>query len=252
MTTARFLKGAVALGAFLSFAVSGAVAAGLIVNGDFSACKSSKDLRRGTKDQGWYESRKDGKGRLLLKLSTKAIGLNKTPKAMIKANPDLNVYMSQKLASGQTGTFRIQYEIYVREILADDNRSAFFLVGNDQDDKGGPNSTGADRFVFMGFENATQKGKINLFARQGKADWTGKTIVAANLDLHKWYTIEAIISVSAGTYEVSVKGATPQPVKLAAFVGADKPPKSLTHLSFASWNDGAGTFYIDNVLAEQK
>jgi hypothetical protein len=32
------------------------------------------------------------------------------------------------------------------------------------------------------------------------------------------------------------------------FVTKDKPtPKELTHVSFATWNDGPGVFYIDNV-----
>ena len=28
-----------------------------------------------------------------------------------------------------------------------------------------------------------------------------------------------------------------------------KTPEQITHLSFASWNDGPGTFYVDNVTA---
>jgi len=38
-------------------------------------------------------------------------------------------------------------------------------------------------------------------------------------------------------------------VELDAFSPSGKAPKRLTHISFASWNDGAGTFYIDNVIA---
>jgi hypothetical protein len=37
-----------------------------------------------------------------------------------------------------------------------------------------------------------------------------------------------------------------QPVELKAF---GRAPKSLSAISFASWNDGPGTFYVDNVTA---
>jgi hypothetical protein len=229
---------------------SGPAVAQMIVDGDFSQCKSGKMLRNDAKGQDWYESRKDTKaGRKLLMLSTKDVGGNKTAKAMIKANPDLNTYLTQRLASGQAGDFTVQYDVYVREILPDDNHSAFFLAGDDSDGKRGPNSTGAERFVFLGFENAKEKGKINLFAREGSTKWEEKTVVASGLDLNKWYTIVAAIHVQDGVYEVSVKGVTEKPVLLDALKTAGKTPKRITHLSFASWNDGAGTFYVDNVSA---
>ena len=37
-------------------------------------------------------------------------------------------------------------------------------------------------------------------------------------------------------------------IDFSSFEGAGKgAPSKLTHVSFASWNDGPGTFYIDNV-----
>ena len=232
--------------------VRGAGAADLIVDGGFEAIPSSKELRADNKGQDWYESRNDTKaGHRLLLLSTKGIAGNKTHKAMIKASPDLNTYLSQRFATPQKSEFTVQYDVLVREILPDDNRSAFFMVGNDADKKGGPNSTGAERFVFIGFENATEKGKINLFARGGSDGWEKRKIVAPNLDLGKWYTIDVVVYPSEGLYAVSVKGIT-QPVEVAAFKGGRKTPKTLTHLSFSSWNDGAGTFFIDNVSAQAK
>ena len=174
-----------------------------------------------------------------------------TPKAKIKANPDLNTYLSQRFSAPQKGEFTVRYDILVREILADDNRSAFFMIGNDSDGKGGPNSTGTERFVFLGFENAAEKGKINLFARGGSAGWEKRIVVAPNLDLGKWYTIEVVVYPSDALYAVSVKGVT-QPIEVDAFKAGRKPPKKLTHLSFSSWNDGAGTFYIDNVTGQSQ
>jgi hypothetical protein len=243
----RLLNRVVTVGALVSIGACSPVAADLIVDGDFEACRSGKDLRVDNKGQDWRETRKDGDGRALLKLSTKDIGGNATHKAMIKADAELNTYLTQKLASEQKDDFTVKYDIYVRKILSDDNRSAFFLVGNSSDRKRGPNSTGAERFVFLGFENAEQEGKINLFAREGNKKWEDKTMVAGNLELKKWYTITVSIHVKKKTYEVSVDGVT-EPVTVKAF--GKKPPKELSHVSFASWDDGAGTFYVDNVIAQ--
>ncbi len=251
MTLGGSLGPMIAAGILMSIAARGpgAGAAVLIEDGGFEACTSGKLLRQDNKGQDWYESRKDGKeGRGLLKLSTKDIGGNKTHKAIIVGHAERNTYLSQRFATEQEGDFAVQFDIYVKEILPDDNRSAFFLIGSDKDKKRGPNSTGTERFVFMGFENAKEKGKINLFARQKNATWEEKTIIARGLELHRWYTIDVRIHVQDEAYEVSVKGVT-EPMALDAFSPKGKPLKRLTHLSFASWDDGAGTFYVDNVLA---
>ena len=224
-------------------------AADLIVDGDFEATASGKILRRDDKGQDWYESRKDSDaGRALLKLSTKNIGGNHTRKAMIKADPELNTYLSQRFPEPQSIYLFVQYDIYIREILPDDNRSAFFFVGAIKDKKGGPNSTGRERFVFLGFENGGENGKINLFAREGESKWADKTIVARDLDLKKWYTISVEMNIPEGVYEVTVVGVT-EGMELESLYYKGKTPDGLSHLSFASWNDGAGTFYVDNVVA---
>jgi hypothetical protein len=229
---------------------SAGAGASLINDGDFTLTKTSKELRADNKGPDWFESRRQVPGgRVLLKLSAKPIAGNATPKAMIKAHPDLNTYLTQKFAKPATADFTVQFDILVKDILADDNHSAFVMVGSDRDKKNGPNSTGNERFAFLGFENAVEKGKINLFARQGKLDWPQKTLVAKGLNLNQWYTIELTIYPKEATYEAMVKGVTPQAIELQAFAGAGKPPKKLTAISFASWNDGAGTFYVDNVIA---
>lgn len=223
----------------------------LIVNGDFEAISSGKYLRRDDKGQDWYESRKDTEeGRGLLKLSTKQIGGNKTHKAMIKAHPELNTYLSQRFAEPLTGSFTVQYDIFVREILPDDNRSAFFFLGGIKDKMNGPNSTGSERFVFLGFENATAPGTMNLFAREGETKWDGKTIVTEGLELEKWYTVVIEVDVWAAVYRVMIEGVTDW-FELESFYYRGKALDRVTHLSFASWNDGAGTFYVDNVSAHQ-
>ncbi len=246
MSTQQRLRKVWIFGLLVAGAAVAAPGAGLIADGDFSASKSSADLRKDAKGQDWYESRRDGVGHKLLILSTKPISGNATPKALIRGNSKVNTYLSQPFSAPQKGDFTVQYDILVREIMQPANHSAFFMVGNSKDKKGGPNSTGSERFVFLGFENGAA-GKINLFARPGKTDWAQKSVIAPGLDLNKWYTVVIRVRTGAGKYDVTVKGVTPAPITVDAFAGAGKPPKELTHLSFASWNDGPGTFYVDNV-----
>jgi hypothetical protein len=225
-------------------------AADLVVDGSFEKQKNGADLRKDSKGSDWYESRKDteeGSGQL--KLSKKDIGGNATQKAMIKAHPDFNTYLSQRLTAVQDLVLTVSFDIYIKEILPDDNRSAFILLGGIKDKKGGPNSTGSERFVFMGFENAATPGQINLFAREGQTKWTEKTLVAADLKLETWYTINIEVNVPEGFYTTEVVGVS-EPFELESFYTKGKTPKKISHISFASWNDGAGTFYVDNVVVK--
>jgi len=222
-------------------------AAELVPGGDFENVKNGDDLRKDTKGLDWYESRKDtDEGRELLKLSKKNIKGNKTKKAMIKGHPELNTYLTFRLAEPQTMSVTASYDILVKEILPDDNRSAFMFLGGVKDKKGGPNSTGRERFVFMGFENAEEPGKLNLFAREGSGKWAERTLVAEGLDAGKWYTITVEANIPEGYYSVTVVGVV-EGFELESFYSKGKTPSKITHISFASWNDGAGTFYVDNV-----
>ncbi len=253
-----FVSGALVLAAFMLLGslsgftswVSLAVAQEpLLVDGDFESNETGKQLRKREEPQGWYESRKDTKeGSKLLKLSTKKIGRNATKKAMIKASPQFNTYLSQRLAESQDGRFSLMWDIYVRQILPPYNRSAFQMLGNDSVRKRGPNATGAERFVFLAFENAAVAGKINLFAFEGGEQWDKRKLLVPNLDLKRWYTVCVDVDVQGEAYLVSMPGVTEKPLRVQAYETKKKPiPKVLTHISFASWNDGPGTFYIDNV-----
>ena len=227
-----------------------AAAADLVVDGSFENQKNGADLRKDGKGSDWYESRKDTEeGSKLLKLSTKDIGGNATKKAIILGSPDYNTYLSQRLTAPQDLALSVSFDIFVREILPTDNRSAFILLGGIKDKKGGPNSTGSERFVFMGFENAATPGEINLFAREGQTSWAEKTLVATGLKLETWYTITLEINIPEGFYTAAVKGVT-QPFELESFFTRGRTPTKITHISFASWNDGAGTFYVDNVSVQ--
>lgn len=219
----------------------------MIVDGDFEKTMSGTGLRGLEKPRGWYESRGDGvKGPKRLQLSKKAIVGNATKKALFKASSKLNAYLSQALAGPQTGNLTLQWDVLVRRILPKPNRSAYMLVGNDAVAGKGPNATGSERFVFLAFENAAAKGKLNLVAMETAS---GKPrVVVPGLDADKWYTIKVDIDVPAKSYAVSVAGVTTNPVTVKAFEAKEKTvPTSLTHISFATWNDGPGTFFIDNV-----
>ncbi len=192
---------------FMIAGSSAILAAELVPGGDFEDIKNSEDLRKDTKGLDWYESRKDtDAGRELLKLSKKNIKGNKTKKAMIKGHPDLNTYLTYRLAEPQEMAVTATYDIRVKEILPDDNRSAFMFLGRVKDKKGGPNSTGKERFVFLGFENAAEPGKLNLFAREGGSKWAERTLVAEGLDTQTWYTIKVEANIPEGYYAVTVDG----------------------------------------------
>lgn len=228
---------------------AGASAQDLITDSGFEDLPDGKRLRQDNEGQDWYESRKDKEGRKHLKLSTRKIYGNKTQKAMIKADPEHNTYLSQKLASPQTGKLRIQYDVAVKMIRPEYDRSAFFFAGTSNDKKRGPNSTGRERFTVLGFENAGSEGKINLFAFEGTGGWDDKTVLVENLDTRHWYTITVELDIAAQSYTVQVDdGAVSRPLQ-AFKAGKHAVVDTITHLSFASWNDGAGTFYVDNVSA---
>lgn len=224
----------------------------LILDGGFEALSGSGPLRVDNEGQDWYESRKDRTGRKLLMLSTKKIYGNATQKAMIKADPERNTYLSQMLAEPQTGRLRIQYDIAIRMIRPEWDRSGFFFAGTSNDKKRGPNSTGKERWAMLGFENAGTEDKLNLFAREGENSWDDRTILVEGLDTRTWYTITVDLDIPAGTYTVQVDDG-PVSSPLQAFKTKGAPlPDAITHVSFASWNDGAGTFYVDNVSAQAR
>lgn len=241
-----------AAGMVLGGWIAGAGAqAPLISDPDFELNMDGAQLRKRAGTNDWYESRSDTKaGRKLLMLSEKKIKGNATRKAMIKASPEFNTYLSQALVTPQIGRLSVQYDIYVKEILPPFNRSCFQMIGTDQVRKRGPNATGAERFVFLGFANAATPGDIDLVAFEGgdATEWDVRTPIAKGLKIKTWYTVRVDVDVPGKAYLVSVAGVTPQPVRVKAFKPKGKAyAEPLTHISFASWNDGPGTFYIDNV-----
>ncbi len=222
----------------------------LLRDGDFEATRHGDQLRRDDEGQDWHESRRQSKSaRKLLKFSTREIAGNATRKAMIKGHPEKNTYLSQRLAEPQAGRFTLRYDICIKQIRPEYDRSGFCFLGDSSDRKRGPSSTGKERFVFLGFRNTDREGRIELFAREGDRNWDQVTVLATDLRLMTWYTVTVDVDVPARTYTVRLDDAPPS-APLQAFAVSGGPPAALSHVSFASWNDGAGTFYVDNVAVQ--
>lgn len=226
---------------------------GMIVDGDFESIENGAALRRHRTTQCWYESRNSGgsqAARKMLTLSTKAVAENRTRKAMLKGSPKYNTYLSQSFAEPQRGRFALQWEIFVKEILPPFNRTGFQMLGSATAKGRGPNGSNPERFVFLGFENGGAPGRMNLFAYEGRdpAAWDRRTLVVSDLALGAWHTVRVDVDVPGQRYYVSVLGKTRTAVEVQAFrTKESSPPKFVSHVSFATWDDGPGTFYIDNV-----
>lgn len=218
-------------------------------------------------EQDWYESRDGAEGgdATLLTLYEDPIDNNSTKKGALK-NHDIgkNAYLTQDFGSPQSGMFGVSFEIYIDRIAlnAPDathiyNRTGFIFIGDnseddDADDSGkGPNSTGSNRFVYMAFYSPDGGGDssgdtMNLIASEpgnGFNDSSEWRVVASDLSFDAWHTIRAVGDLNTDTYEVYVND---DPVPQAT-VTAYTAKTSVTHISFAQWDDGAGAFYVDDV-----
>jgi len=215
---------------------------GLIVDSDFEASADSTDLRDNTEGQDWYESRNDVPA--ILYLDETDVEGNAGKKAGFTEAID-NAYLTQEFSVAQTGSFSVQWDIYVDTIadIGDPDRTGFMLLGADLDASGGPSRSDGERFVYMAFhkDGGATTGTADLVAM---SSFSSFTTVAADLNLDQWYTIKVEVDVTAGTYDVYVDG-----VLVAADVAACTALASVTHISFAQWNDGAGAFYVDNVFS---
>jgi hypothetical protein len=172
------------------------------------------------------------------------VGGNTGKKAGFTASSSYNAYLTQEFSSAQTGVFSVQWDIYVDSILnlgSYPDRAGIMMIGSDLDGSGGPNRNDAERFVFLAFwkDGGATSGTAQLV-------WMDTfnifyTIATVNLD--QWHTIKVVVNVPAGKYDVYLDG------KYIATVDACTKLSSVTHISFAQWNDGAGAFYVDNVFS---
>ena len=214
----------------------------LLVDSEFNDSVDSAALRANDAGQDWYESRNDLP--TLLYLDTSNVGGDTSKKAGFTADSTKNAYLTQEFSSAQTGTFTVQWDIYVDSILdIAIDRAGFMLIG--RSGTGGPNRADADRFVYLAFykNGGGTSGTMDLVAM---SNFNTYTTVASGLNMKQWYTIRVAVNVTAGTYDVYVDGVFTATENRAAAL------TSLTHISFAQWNDGAGAFYVDNVFSPAK
>jgi Glutamine amidotransferases class-II/Putative metal-binding motif len=217
----------------------------LLNDSDFDANESDDDLRDSDPPgKYWYESREDDP--TLLTLDEEDIGGNNTKKAGFTASSSDNAYLTQEFSAAQTGIFAVQWDIYVKEIvdISGTDRAGWMLVGDNSDStRPGPNSNDSERFVLMGFfrNGGGTSGTMDLVALDRDDAWGEHTMIATGLNIGEWYAIRVICNMAADTYDVYVDGT------YQATVTSRNAKDSVTHISFAQWDDGAGGFYVDNV-----
>ncbi len=213
----------------------------------FDESVDSAALRTNGAGQDWYESRADDPS--LLFLDETLIGGNGSKKAGFTASASANAYLSQEFGTPQSGTFSVQWDIYLNNIVNSENRdrAGLMLIGDDADGINGPNSNSDERFVFLAFycADGCDTGTADLIAREpgdAYATSTDWRTVATGLNLDQWNTIQVECDLSTDTYDVYVGG-----VLADSGIQAYAPKTSVSHISFAQWNDGTGAFYVDNV-----
>ncbi|MCH2173529.1 M14-type cytosolic carboxypeptidase [Myxococcota bacterium] len=226
----------------------GQFAGPLLTDSNFSSSTNSTSLIADGVGFDWYESRADVPS--LVSLDRTTVGLNGTPKAKFTGSTQSNAYLSQKFGAAQTGVFGVQWDIRVEEILdvegTQTDRAGWMLIGdNSSSGQSGPNATDSERFVYMAFfrEGGGVSGDtMDLVARDRDDGWSDFTTVATGLEIGEWIRIRVVCNVSEGTYEVYVNG------QYEATLASRHAKSSLSHISFAQWEDGAGTFFVDNVI----
>jgi hypothetical protein len=227
--------------------------AGLLADSDFNASRDSADLRGNSAGQDWYESRQDVP--TLVTLDSTDVGGNATKKARLTASTVGSASLTQEFSAPQTQQFAAQWDIYVDSILdrpdSTYDRAVWMFIGDDTGttpDRTGPNAEDSERFVYLGFYKAGggTSGAMDLVARESSATAVTFTTVATGLSLKQWYAIRVVCDLARDTYEVYLDG------QLQGTVKARTPKSSVTHISFAEWtqDEGAATFYVDNVTAE--
>jgi len=218
----------------------------LIKDSAFDTSTDSADLRTNVATQDWYESRAQNPS--LLTLDTNNVSGNSGKKARLSGGTNAsidNAYLSQEFKEAQTGNFSVSWDIFIESIVnAAPYRAGMSLIGDDTFTGNGPNADNSERFVYMGFSSYNKAaGKMDLVARDRDDGFNAgqMTVIATDLDMGVWHNIRVDLNLGSDTYDVYVDG-----VKKAT-VTSRNVKTSVTHISFAQWNDGAGTFYVDNV-----
>jgi hypothetical protein len=223
----------------------------LLNDSTFDVSVDSADLRANGLGQDWWESRSGASGgnSSLLTLDQTNVGGNTGKKAKLLESTTGNAYLTQEFSSPQPAKFSVEWDIYIDTILPynGQDRAAQQMIGVDTGSSRGPNT--GSKFVMMAFYHAggstAPNATMSLIAQElasSSSDSSTWRVIASDLFMDRWYKIRVNLNVLAGTYDVYVNDVLrAQGVQANAFI------RPVTHISFASWNDGEGTFYVDNV-----
>lgn len=221
-----------------------------LADSDFNASVDDADLRTNGSGQDWYESR--AQAPTMLTLDTATVGGNSTKKARLASSTTQNVYLSQELNTSATSTFMAQWDVYVDDVLDDStrDRAAVMMVGDDAGGTNGPNSASTERFVHLAFwkNGGGDTGPAILVAQEAGDTFNDSSVwrqVKTDMSLDQWYTITVVGNLGTDTYDVYVDG-----VLADSGVAALTAKTSVGYVSFASWSDSRGAFYVDNVTAD--
>ncbi|MGV8141081.1 MAG: DUF2341 domain-containing protein, partial [Candidatus Woesearchaeota archaeon] len=220
----------------------------IIVDNEFDDSADSAALRANSATQDWYESR--AQAPTLLTLNTDTIGDNSGKKAKFDASSTTNAYLTQEFSEPQTSNFSVSWDIYVDSILdiSSPDRAGWMLIGDDTTSGNGPSAADGERFVYMGFfkNGGGTSGTMDLVAVNRTGSFSAAQTVASGLNLKQWYNIRVDLNLTSDTYDVYIDGVFQKTVTSRI------AKTQVTHISFAQWNDGAGSFYVDNVYVPAK
>jgi len=219
------------------------IPSGFLVDNDFDASVDSDDLRTNSSYQDWYESY--GGYPTLLSLNEDNIGGNSTKKARIEGSNLDNVYLTQEFGTPQSGTFEVEWDIFVDSIAVspyDPDRAVWMFIGDDTR-SGLPNYYLSEIFACMAFykDGGGGTGLMDLVAFGQGDTWAEFTTVSAGLNLKQWYTIKVACDLDANSYDIYVDDV--YQATIISWLVKD----NLTHISFASKHYSRGTFFVDNV-----
>lgn len=224
----------------------------VLVNGNFTTETDSASIRSNDTGQDWYESRADTapNGPNQLTLDETDVAGNATKKAKITGGSTYNTYMSQALpAALSSGTFTVQWDIYVDSIVnvTATDRSGWMFLGNDSGASNGPSSTDTERWAMLAWAKVGggDTGAVSLTYRDRDDALTAFSLASSTLALDTWYTVKLVGSPTTDTYDIYVNDMLQVSGATSRYANVDP-----SYISFASWNDGAGTFYVDNVTLD--
>lgn len=224
----------------------------VLVNGNFATETDSASLRSDDSGQDWYESRADSapNGPNQLTLDETDVAGNATKKAKFTGSSSYNTYMSQALpAALSSGTFTVQWDIYVDSIVnvTATDRSGWMFLGNNSNGIQGPSSTDVERWAMLAWAKVGggDTGAVSLTYRDRDDALASFSLASSTLALDTWYTVKLVGSPTTDTYDIYVNDMLQVSGATSRYANVDP-----SYISFASWNDGAGTFYVDNITLD--